>query len=124
MDPRGRVLLGKRGIEPFFGHWNMIGGFLDYGEDPLQGLRREVREELGVDCVIGDFVAAFSDTYGPDGVAVLNIYFRVHLSQTELTPRDDVTDLEWFPLDRIPVNMAFESDRKALHTVRGTGEEP
>jgi len=92
----------------------VIGGFLQYGEDPEEGLRREVREELGVDCTVGDFVAAEVDTYGPEGIALLNLYFRVTLSSGDCIAQDDVTELRWFPLNAPPENLAFESDRRSL----------
>ena len=118
LDESRRVLLGKRGVEPFQGDWNVIGGFLKYGEDPLEGLKREVREELGVDCTVGDFVVAAADWYGPQGVALLNLYFRVRLAGRDLKAQDDVTDLRWFPLDDLPENIAFESDRTALRALQ------
>ena len=118
LDDRDRVLLGRRGIEPFLGRWNVIGGFLQYGEAPRAGLRREVREELGVDCTVGAFVESVSDTYGPEGVALLCLYFQVHLCGTDCVAQDDVTELRWFPLDDLPVAMAFASDRKALRALR------
>lgn len=117
LDDEGRVLLGKRGIEPFPGDWNVIGGFLAYGEDPLEGLKREVQEEVGVACVVEEFVAAFADTYGHEGVALLNLYFKVRLLSSEIKAQDDITELKWFPLDELPENMAFESDRKALRAL-------
>lgn len=108
------MLLGKRGIEPFYGSWNVIGGFLQYGEDPFAGLRREVREELGVECDIVDFVTMAPDTYGPSGQALLNIYFTVRLHSMEVAPHDDVMETQWFSLERLPKDIAFASDRKAL----------
>ena len=113
-DRQGRVLLGKRGIEPFYGLWNVIGGFLKYGEDPFVGLKREVREELGVECEVLDFVTMAPDTYGPEGSALLNSYFTVRLLSMDVHPEDDVIELQWFPLDQLPDNLAFESDRMAL----------
>ncbi len=110
----GKVLLGRRGIEPFYGDWNVIGGFLQYNEDPSAGLRREVKEELGVTCDVQEFVAALSDTYGPQGPALLNIYFAISTHSEVLKAADDVTELRWFPLDALPENMAFDSDREAL----------
>ena len=113
-DRQGRVLLGKRGIEPFYGLWNVIGGFLKYGEDPFIGLKREVREELGVECEVLDFVVMATDTYGPEGSALLNSYFTVRLLSMDVRPEDDVIEVQWFPLDQLPDNLAFESDRMAL----------
>lgn len=114
MDEGGRVLLGRRGIEPYRGEWNTVGGFLRYGEDPCEGLKREVQEELGVSCEVDEFITMAADTYGTDGPALMNAYFTVRLRSEAMRPQDDVTELRWFPLDSLPENIAFESDRKAL----------
>lgn len=43
------VLLVKRGKQPFLDHWSLPGGSLRQGETILDGARREVLEETGVD---------------------------------------------------------------------------
>ncbi len=108
-----------------------MGGFLRYGEDPFQGLKREVKEELGVACEVGEFVTAIADTYGTEGPALMNAYFTVHLASEAIRPQDDITELRWFSLDSLPENIAFESDRQALRILArktnsssGRGEEP
>ena len=47
-DTRGRVLLLKHRFRPGTG-WGMPGGFMEQGEQPEDALRREVREELGLE---------------------------------------------------------------------------
>ena len=47
-DGRGRVLLLKHRFRPGAG-WGMPGGFLERGEQPDAGLRRELREEIGLE---------------------------------------------------------------------------
>ena len=49
LDDDGRVLLSRRGIDPFAGKWDFPGGFLDEEEHPLDCVRRELREEAGVE---------------------------------------------------------------------------
>ena len=44
VDAAGRVLLGKRSIEPFKGLWDIPGGFLEAEEHPEEGARREVSD--------------------------------------------------------------------------------
>ena len=46
---QGRVLLGRRAVEPDLGLWDMLGGYLEEHEHPLDGLRRELLEETGLD---------------------------------------------------------------------------
>lgn len=41
-----KFLFGKHRIEE--GVWETFGGGLDFGEEPVEALRREVREEMGV----------------------------------------------------------------------------
>jgi mutator protein MutT len=47
-DKRGRVLLLKHRFRPGSG-WGMPGGFLEKGEQPEEALRRELREEIGLE---------------------------------------------------------------------------
>ena len=113
-----RVLLARRGIEPFFGSWNSLGGFLDYGEEPLEGLMREVLEETGCSCRVLDFITQTADVYGEGGAGLLNSYYTVQLLPGNLTPQDDVSELCWFELDHLPADIPFVSDRRALQALQ------
>ena len=47
-DDRGRVLLLKHRFRPGAG-WGMPGGFMEEGEQPDEAVRRELREEIGLE---------------------------------------------------------------------------
>lgn len=47
-DNRGRVLLLKHRFRPGSG-WGLPGGFMEHGEQPEEALRRELREEIGLE---------------------------------------------------------------------------
>ena len=59
-DGEGRVLLARRAVEPDRGLWDCPGGFLEEGEHPLDGLRRELAEETGLVAGPARFVGILS----------------------------------------------------------------
>ena len=106
-DEQGRLLLGRRALEPFKGLWDTPGGFLQEGEHPLDALLREVKEETGLDGEAGAYVGTWMDTYGPPGRGVLhtlNLFWRVHVPAggPAPVPADDVAELAWFAADALP----------------------
>lgn len=50
LNREGKILTVRRSntapVRPL--HWDLPGGILDYGEDPIQGITREVKEETGL----------------------------------------------------------------------------
>jgi ADP-ribose pyrophosphatase YjhB (NUDIX family) len=118
LDGRGRVLLGRRNIEPFRGWWDLPGGFLEVAEHPEDGLRREIREECGIEVTDLRFVGVFLDVY-PDKVSeathdLLNFYYECRAAGTPVGA-DDIEDLLWFPPGEVPVDeVAFAANRAAL----------
>src|SRR5262249_49754832 len=44
-----QILLVKRSIEPFRGHWTLPAGYLEIDEEPWEAARRETREETGLE---------------------------------------------------------------------------
>ena len=108
-----RVLLVRRAKEPFKGRWDIPGGFLEEGEHPLDGLRRELREETGLEVEPLEFLGAWMDRYGGDSTAeaTLNLYWTARATGGEPAPADDVDDLRWFERDALPDagELAFEN---------------
>ncbi len=104
LDDAGRVLLARRAYEPDAGLWDVPGGFLEEGEDPVEGLRRELHGETGLTIEPGEFVGVFTDTYGagPGAAAVLNLVWEASIAAGEPAPADDVSELRWFPRDGLP----------------------
>jgi ADP-ribose pyrophosphatase YjhB (NUDIX family) len=109
----GRVLLARRAVEPFQGRWDIPGGFLEEGEDPVDGLRRELKEETGLDVEPRRFLGFWMDRYGSDSTAeaTLNLYWTARIVAGEPEPADDVSELRWFDGDSLPAHdeLAFEN---------------
>ena len=78
LDDEGRVLLGRRAFDPGKGLWDLPGGFLHEDEHPLDGLRREVREETGLEIDPGEFLGFWLEPY--DGRIVLCLAWTARVS--------------------------------------------
>jgi len=96
----GRVLLARRAREPFRGSWDVVGGFVGEGEHPLDGLRREVREETGLEFDVARLLGIWMGDY--DGRSTLNLFWTGRLGAGEPQPADDVDELRWFAPDALP----------------------
>jgi 8-oxo-dGTP diphosphatase len=56
---RKRVLLIRRGSEPLKGEWSIPGGMLELGEELPAGVRRELKEETGLEVEPLEVIAVF-----------------------------------------------------------------
>ena len=111
-DAGGRLLLGRRAVEPWLGMWDPLGGFLHEGEDPVQGLVRELREETGLELEPLGYLGCWVGWYGEtaDAVATFNLFWRARFVAGEPKAADDVSELRWFAPDALPpaAEVAFD----------------
>jgi ADP-ribose pyrophosphatase YjhB (NUDIX family) len=111
----GKVLLMRRANEPFKNYWDYPGGFLECGENPHDGLKREVVEELNLGVEIVRIIGIYPDTYGPEGDATLNIYYLCKISNGAIDPQAEVAEARWFVLNDPPPNLAFRHAKLVLN---------
>ena len=100
VEQDGRVLLGRRAFDPSAGLWDLPGGFLNEGERPLDGLRRELREETGLEIEATEFVGTRIEDY--TGRKVLALTWVVRVVAGEAVAADDLVELRWFAPDELP----------------------
>ncbi len=112
----GRVLVTVRAREPEKGRLDLPGGFLEVGEHPMDGLVREVREELGVEVeVFEPPILLATHTYGPEGHYVLAIGFRTRIAAGDPDPTDDVAEIRWISVEELDAaDFAWEHDRRMV----------
>ncbi|MFF8422953.1 NUDIX domain-containing protein [Streptomyces sp. NPDC015680] len=107
---RRRVLLIKRGWDPYVGHWALPGGHVDIGEDSRTASARELSEESGVNVAAADLrQIGVWDAPGrdPRGRYVTVAYHAIVPDDTPIVAGDDAVDVRWWPLDALP-QLAFD----------------
>lgn len=97
----GAVLLSRRAQPPKQGEWDLVGGFVEPGEDASAGARREVLEETGLAVRELDLVVTAPGSYA--GRPTLNLLFTGRVD-ADAVPRaaDDSMELRWFTLAQLP----------------------
>jgi len=66
-----RALLIRRGSEPLKGEWSIPGGTLEVGETIAEGVRRELREETGLEVRTLELIEVFERIF-PDSAPASN----------------------------------------------------
>jgi len=95
----GRALLIRRGSPPLERPWSIPGGMLEVGETLLEGVRRELVEETGVEVRVLDLIEVF-ERINLDGDGKARYHFVVldYLCERlrgEPRAGSDVTDVAW-----------------------------
>ena len=108
-DGDGNVVLVR--VTPTKGTpWFTPGGLLETGETTDGGLRREVREEVGVELADLALTRIIHETL-TDGEAARHGYFAQFVARAtsvELHPGHEVVEARWF--DALPADLAFRED--------------
>ena len=96
---RGRILMAQRGKEPLKGWWSLPGGALETGESLADAVRREVREETGLEVeplrIFEVFERILRDAAGAVEYHYVLVDYVCRVTGGELFPGDDVCAVEW-----------------------------
>ena len=124
VDDEGlKVLLIQRDQEPFRGRWALPGGFVRVEEELEEAVRRELREETGLDRVHLEQLCTIG-TVGRDPrerVVTVAYYALVRLSDHRVQAATDACDAAWFAIEDLP-RLAFDHDAivvRAVERLRG-----
>jgi mutator protein MutT len=96
---RGRILMAQRGKQPLKGAWSLPGGALEIGESLDAAVRREVREETGLEVkpvkVFEIFERIIRDAHGATEYHYVLIDYICRVIGGDLRAGDDACRVEW-----------------------------
>jgi 8-oxo-dGTP diphosphatase len=95
----GCALLIKRGHPPLEGEWSIPGGTLEVGETLLEGVRRELAEETGIEVRVLDLIEVFERVFRDDSgrprYHFVILDYLCELISGQAHAGSDVTDVAW-----------------------------
>ncbi len=116
-----KVLLQKRTDD---GNWAMHGGGMEPGEEFLDSLRREIKEEINIEPINPEIFGIFAgnDLYheypNGDKVYIFNHVFICEEYEGDIKFNDkEVSEVKWFPINELP-NEIIDVDRKILENIK------
>jgi ADP-ribose pyrophosphatase YjhB (NUDIX family) len=110
-DERGRVLLLKHVFRMGSG-WGIPGGFMEKGEQPDEAIRRELREEVGLELESVELVLVRARKNSKHVEIIFRCRSRV---DGEASPRSaEIKGASWFAPDRLPPQL----DKDQRHLIK------
>ncbi|OIO33189.1 MAG: NUDIX hydrolase [Candidatus Yonathbacteria bacterium CG_4_10_14_3_um_filter_47_65] len=114
-DEQKRVLLCHRRD---YDLWNLPGGTMENGESPWDGLKREVKEETGLEVEISKLAGVYSK---PDKNEVV-LSFICKKIGGEITLNDEADKIEFFEINKLPPNTPPKQAERIGDAITNDGE--
>ena len=113
----GRIAVVHR---PRYEDWSLPKGKLDPGEDFPAAALREVREETGLDCRLGDELpeVRYEDRHGRS--KVVRFWAMEVIGESPFRADDEVDELRWVPLGEAAELLTYDTDRRLVEAL-GSG---
>ena len=123
VNDNDEMLVVRRAKAPAKGTLDLPGGFVDMGETVEQGMRREIKEETGLD--VHDIQYLFSSPnvymYSGMGIHTLDMDFLVPVHgdpealKAVVRAADDAAEALWIPISQVnPADFGLTSIRNAV----------
>ncbi|MCI9069314.1 (deoxy)nucleoside triphosphate pyrophosphohydrolase [Clostridium sp.] len=113
-----KILIAQRGKnENLAGKWEFPGGKIEIDETPQQCLKREIREELEVDIVVGNYLGESICTYSNSKIKLIAYFATILSGDIKLSVHDKV---EWITISEFdeyefaPADIPFIAKLKEI----------
>ncbi len=125
-NDKNEVLLAKRHQPDFpqaHNKWEFPGGGIELGEEPIEAIKREVREEVGVEIkVIRLLPKIISDTQpSPNGgtrqVLIISYECKIISGVPTANLDEEITELKFYPFDEVKNLNTFFNTHPTLQLI-------
>ena len=117
-DDGGRVLLLNHVFRTGSG-WGIPGGFMEKGEQPEEAIRRELREEIGMELERAE-IAFVRTLKKPSQVEII---FRCRARGSAGSKSIEIKSAEWFALDQLPKGLPTDQ-HELIERALNNGAKP
>ena len=109
-ENKAKLLLIKRGNEPFKGMWALPGGFVDLDEELEDAAVRELAEETGLVNISLKQMHTFGGVgRDPRGRQITVAFMGITTEElNEIQAGDDAAEARWFDVEELPRDLAFD----------------
>jgi len=112
---KGKILLGKKEeIEghPISGEWHFPGGHVDKDEEPEEAVKREIKEETGLEVEIHQIVDATANTWRDTVDTPIQIIYHCEAEEQDAEAEDDLEQVKWVDPEEVEEELGEESSKK------------
>lgn len=101
----GKTLLAKRKGAHGSGMWGSMGGHIEFGESPIDTIKREAMEELGIE--IDNIKFAMCMNMIREGKQYLDISFTAEIKsgKPKICESEKIEEIGWYDLDKLPTPL-------------------
>ncbi|HYA04134.1 MAG TPA: NUDIX hydrolase [Syntrophobacteria bacterium] len=114
----GKLLLVKRRSTSYGGMWCIPCGHVEWDEDVRSCAMREMKEETGIDVVLGPVFDVHSNFHDRERQTV-GVWFLSRACGGTLSPGSDAEEARFFPITEVPADMAFPTDLVVCNKLQG-----
>ncbi len=121
-NQKKELLMTVRGIEPEKGKLDLPGGFLHGEELPEEGLKRELKEELGVRVKAGKYIGSAVDNYFYQGIEekalIIGMEAEILKGEPKANDKKEIAGVEWVDAKNLETgSLAFNNNERFLKMV-------